>query len=252
MATVSETVDVKVGGGDMQLFTYRSGADGLGGGGKRPGLVVIQEVFGVNDHLKDVAGRFAAEGYVVAVPELFHRSGRGVVVPYDQLQVGFEHRAKMTLEDMAADVSAAVDYLKGDPGVDGAHIGIVGFCFGGMVSYLAAARVSGLSAAAVFYGGGILPRLDAGPDAPRLLDATADAIAVPIISFWGDEDRGIPVAQVEEIVSTLRAKGKDIESTIYPGAGHGFFSDDRDVYNEAAAKDSWPKTLAFFAKHLKG
>ena len=247
MATVSETADVKVGGDDMQVFTYRPD-----GGGKSPAVIVIQEIFGVNDHVKDVAGRFAAEGYVAVAPDLFHRSGRGVVVPFDQMQTGGEHRGKLTNDDIVADVSAAVDYLKGHPSVDADHIGIVGFCFGGMVSYLAAAKVSGLGAAAVFYGGGILPRPDAGPDAPRLLDATADAVAVPIISFWGDADRMIPVSNVEEIVSTLKAKGKDIESTVYPGAGHGFFCDVRGSYNEAAAKDAWPKALAFFAKHLKG
>ncbi len=161
------------------------------------------------------------------------------------------HRGKLTNDDIVADVSATVEYLKSHPSVDADHIGIVGFCFGGMVSYLAAARVSGLSASAVFYGGGILPRPDAGSDAPRLLDATADAVAVPIISFWGDQDGGIPVSNVEEITSTLKAKGKDFESTVYPGAGHGFFCDARGSYNEAAAKDAWPKTLAFFAKHLK-
>ena len=91
-----------------------------------------------------------------------------------------------------------------------------------------------------------------GPDAPKLLDATDDAVAVPIISFWGDSDRMISGSNVEEIVSTLKAKGKDIESTVYPGAGHGFFCDVRESYNEAAAKDAWPKALAFFAKHLKG
>ncbi len=247
MATVSESADVKVGADDMQVFTFRPD-----GGGKSPAVIVIQEIFGVNDHIKDVAGRFAAEGYLAAAPDLFHRSGRGVIVPFKEMQQGVEHRGKLTNEDIVADVSATVDYLKSHPSVDAGHIGIVGFCFGGMVAYLAAARVSGLSAAAVFYGGGILPRPDAGPEVPRLLDATADAVAVPIVSFWGDADRGIPVSNVDEIVATLTAKGKDIESTVYPGAGHGFFCDARESYDEAAAKDAWPKALAFFAKHLKG
>ena len=252
MATVSETADVKVGDDDMQVFTFLPQGGGPDGGGKSPAVIVIQEIFGVNDHVKDVASRFAAEGYVAAAPDLFHRSGRGVIVPFDQMQEGIGHRGKLTNDDIVADVSATVAYLKANPNVDADNIGIVGFCFGGMVAYLAAAKVSGLSGAAVFYGGGILPRADAAPDAPRLLDATADDVSVPIISFWGDQDGGIPVSNVEQIVSTLKAKGKDIESTVYPGAGHGFFCDVRGSYNEAAAKDAWPKTLAFFAKHLRG
>ena len=247
MATVSEVADVKVGDGEMAVFTYRPG-----GGGKAPGIVVIQEIFGVNDHMKDVAGRFAAEGYVAAAPDLFHRSGREVTVPFDQMQQGVQLRGALSNDDIVADVSATVEYLKRNPNVDAENIGIVGFCFGGMVSYLAAARVAGLSAAAVFYGGGILPRPDAGADAPRLLDQTADDVAVPIISFWGDQDGGIPVSNVEQIVATLKAKGKDIESTVYPGAGHGFFCDARGSYHEASAKDAWSKTLDFFAKHLRG
>ena len=134
MATVSEAADLKVGDGDMQVFTFRPQGGGPVGGGKSPAVIVIQEIFGVNGHIKDVAGRFAAEGYVAVAPDLFHRSGRGVVVPFDQTQTGGEHRGKLTNDDIVADVSAAVDYLKSHPSVDADHIGIVGFCFGGMVS----------------------------------------------------------------------------------------------------------------------
>ncbi len=245
--TVNEVKDVKVGDGDMALFTSRPDGDG-----KSPAVIVIQEIFGIDDHIKDVAGRFAAEGYFAAAPDLFHRSGREITVPYSEMPRGFELRGALSDDDLVADLNATVASLKSNPNVDGDNIGIVGFCFGGMVAYLAAAKVGGLSAAAVFYGGGILPRPDEGSDAPRLLDATAGDVAVPIISFWGDQDGMIPVSNVDEIVAALKAKGKSIESTVYAGAGHAFFCDARGSYHESSAKDAWSKTLGFFAKHLKG
>lgn len=245
--TVHEVADVRAGDGDMALFTYRPEGDG-----KRPAVIVIQEIYGVNDHMKDVAGRFAAEGYFAAAPDLFHRSGRAITVSYSDNQQAFGLMGALSDDSLLADLNATVASLKSNPNVDGDNIGIVGFCYGGMVAYLAAAKVGGLSAAAVFYGFGILPPPDAGPDAPRLLDATAGDVAVPIISFWGDQDGFIPVSNADEIVATLKAKGKSIESTVYAGAGHGFFCDARDSYHEASAKDAWSKTLGFFAKHLKG
>ena len=247
MANSSSIAEVQAGGSDMQIFCYTPD-----GGGKRPAVIVVQEIFGVNDHIKDVANRFAEAGFVAAAPDLFHREGKNVIVPFDDMARGSGIRGKLTNEDIIADVTATVDLLKNDPNVDADNIGIVGFCFGGMVSYLAGASVAGISAAAIYYGGGILPRPDAPADAPRLLDATVDSINVPMIGFWGDTDGGIPIVNVDLIESTLRDKGKDYESHTYVGAGHGFFCDARGSYNEAAAKDAFPRTLSFFKKHLGG
>jgi carboxymethylenebutenolidase len=229
----------------MEIFTYTPD-----GSGKRPAVIVIQEIFGVNDHMKDVANRYADAGFVAAAPDLFHREGKGVIVPFDDMKRGGGIRGKLSNDDIIADVSATVAFLKNDPNVDGNNIGIVGFCFGGMVSYLAAASVPGIKAAAIYYGGGILPRPDAPADAPRLLDTTVDSINVPMIGFWGADDGGIPAVNVDLIESTLKAKGKDYESHTYEGAGHGFFCNERGSYNEAAAKDSFPRAVAFFKKNL--
>ena len=245
MANSSAVGEVEAGGSAMEIFTFTPD-----GKGKRPAVIVIQEIFGVNDHMKDVASRFAEEGFVAAAPDLFHREGKGTVVPFDDMKLGSGIRGKLTNDDIIADVSATVAFLKNDPNVDGSNIGIVGFCFGGMVSYLSAASVPGIAAAAIYYGGGILPRPDAPADAPRLLDATADSINVPVIGFWGADDGGIPVVNVDLIESTLKAKGKDYESHTYVGAGHGFFCDARGSYNEAAAKDAFPRTVDFFKKNL--
>ena len=242
---VTDVAEVTAGGSPMPIYTARPDGDG-----KSPAVIVIQEIFGVNNDIRSIADRFAGEGYFAAAPELFHRSGKGVDIPFSEMQTAFGERGKLSNDDISADVQATLDYLKSNPNVDADNIGIVGFCFGGMVSYLGS-TMDGIKAAAVYYGGGILPRPDAGPDAPRLLDATADAGAGPIIGFWGTEDGGIPVSNVEEIERVLKEKGKSIENHIYDGAGHGFFCSERGSYHEAASADSWPRTLAFFGEHLK-
>jgi len=242
---VNETAEVSVGGEQMAIHTSRpDGAD------KSPAIIVIQEIFGVNNNIKSIAERFANEGYFAAAPEMFHRSGSGIDIPFSEMEKAFAERGKLSGDNIEDDVQATIDYLKNNPNVDASNIGIVGFCFGGMVSYLGSTNTD-ISAAAVYYGGGILPRPDAAEGTPRLLDATADAVQAPIIGFWGDQDGGIPVSNVDEIEKTLKAKGKSIENHVYEGAGHGFFCEDRGSYNAAAANDSWPKTLAFFAEHLK-
>ncbi len=242
---VTDVAEVSVGGEQMAIHTARPDGDG-----KSPAVIVIQEIFGVNGDIKSIADRFAAEGYFAAAPELFHRSGAGVDIPFSEMEKAFGERGKLSNDDIRADVQATLDYLKSNPNVDADNIGIVGFCFGGMVSYLGA-TMDGISAAAVYYGGGILPRPDAPEGTPRLLDATADAVQAPIMGFWGDQDGGIPVSNVEEIGRVLTEKGKSIVNHVYPGAGHGFFCTTRGSYNEEASNDSWPKTLAFFAEHLK-
>lgn len=242
---VKEVAELSVGGDPMAVHTARPD-----GAGKAPAVIVIQEIFGVNDNIKGIAERFANEGYFAAAPEMFHRAGRGLDIPFGEMERAFGERGKLTNDDIVADVQATIDYLRGNSHVDGDNIGIVGFCFGGMVSYLGA-TMDGISAAVVYYGGGILPRPDAPEGTPRLLDATADAVQAPIIGFWGDQDGGIPVSNVDQIESTLKAKGKSIENHVYEGAGHGFFCEERGSYSESASSDSWPKTLAFFASHLK-
>ncbi len=244
MAVSKDIAEVSVGGSAMAIHTARPDD-----GGKHAAVIVIQEIFGVNNDVKSIAERFAGEGYFAAAPEMFHRSGAGLDIPFSDMPRASGERGKLSEADIRADVQATIDYLRSNPDVDADRIGIVGFCFGGMVSYLGS-TMAGVKASAVYYGGGILPRPDAPADAPRLLDATADSVQAPIIGFWGDQDGGIPVANVEEIGETLKAKGKSIENHVYEGAGHGFFCAERASYNEAASNDAWPKTLAFFEAHL--
>lgn len=243
-STAVETVSVA--GSDMQLHTAKPDE-----AGKKPAMIVIQEIFGVDPHIEDVALRFAAAGYFAVAPELFHRGGAGTVIPYAETERAFGERGKLGNDDLVADLQATVEFLKSQPDVDSDKIGIVGFCFGGFVSYYSTVKIPEITAAAVFYGGGILPRPGSPADAPRVLDLTADDVDAPMIGFWGNDDGGIPPENVAAIESTLKAKGKDYESHSYDGAGHGFFCNARGSYNEAAANDAWSRSVDFFAKHLK-
>ncbi|MEK9659875.1 MAG: dienelactone hydrolase family protein [Chloroflexota bacterium] len=245
MAVKSGVSDVKSSGGDMSLFTYQPD-----GAGKRPAVIVIQEIFGVNNNVKGIAKRYAEEGYFAVAPDMFHRQGRHLDVPYPEMERAVSLRGTMSNDDILADVNATVAFLRSNPAVNADRIGIVGFCFGGMVSYFAAAKVDGIKAAAIYYGGGILPRDGSPEGTPRLLDATVADVKAPLIAFWGGKDQNPSPAQSHEITDALKAHGKQIDATWYDDAGHGFMCDGRASWNEPACLDSWSKVLPFFAKHL--
>lgn len=243
---ISSIDNINVTGTEMRLHTAKPEE-----GGKKPAVIVIQEIFGVVPHIEDVALRFAAAGYFAVAPEMFHRGGPGIMIPYAETERAFGERGKLSNDDIVADLQATVDYLKGQPDVDAGNIGIVGFCFGGFVSYYSTIKVPDIKAAVVFYGGGILPKPGSPANAPRVLDLTVMDVGAPIIGFWGGQDAGIPPENVAAIDSAMRASGNDYESHLYRDAGHGFFCNDRSSYNEAAASDSWSRSVEFFNKHLK-
>jgi carboxymethylenebutenolidase len=218
------------------------------GAGKKPGLVVIMEVLGVNDHIKDVTQRFGREGYVAAAPNLYYRLDKHVT---KELQEAFGMRASLYDGKIVEDVNRAIAYLKGRDDVNPAKIGIIGYCFGGRVSWLAACQSPGLSAASVYYGGSLVggERNEKSPVEPVTL---ADRIKIPLQCVWGENDQSIPKEAREKIEAALKANKVNYEWHVYAGAGHAFFCDSRPSYHEASAKDVWPKTLGFFAKHLKG
>lgn len=246
METVKEVVEIDTPGGPMASIVFRP-ADGK----EYPGIVVIEEIFGVNDHIQDVARRFAEQGYVAAAPDLFHRAGRLLTVPYSDMPGTAKLREGLTEDDLVGDLNALIAHLQSASSLSRREVGITGYCYGGRVSYLAACRVEDIGAAAVYYGGGIVPRADQPAPAVPLIDLT-DQITCPIIGFFGEEDKGIPVESVDKIRTTLEEKGKTANIYLYPNAGHGFFCDDREgSYNKEAADDAWDKTLKFFELHLK-
>ena len=207
------------------------------------GVVVVQEAFGVNDHIVDVAGRFAAAGWLAVVPHVFHRSG-DPVLPYDDLSQVVPHFMALTAEGILADVDTAIARIA-EAGIGPAQTGIVGFCMGGTVA-LATATRRDVGAAVTFYGGG----LSSGRFGFDPLIEEAPRLRAPWLGLFGDLDEGIPVDEVQLLRAAAATSGQDTEVVRYADAGHGFHCDRRDSYHEPSAHDAWSRTLAWFDAHL--
>ena len=237
-------IDMGVNGQTMEGYITQPEAEG-----RHPAVVVVQEVWGVNSHIQSVADRLPSQGYVGLAPAIFHREGRMTLGLHEEMQSAIDRMGRCTDPNIIADVTAAVEYLKAQPFVQADRIGIVGFCFGGRVAYLAACNLSDIKASVVYYGGRILQPL--GSEGPSPLDQTAN-IGCPVLGLFGEEDANPTPADVATIEAELQKHGKSYEFHMYPGCGHGFHCDARASYRPEAAKDAWGKTIAWFDQHLKG
>jgi len=236
---------VKVNAGDVQLdaFLATPAGDGL-----FPGVVVIQEIFGVNEHIRDVTERFAREGFVAIAPPIYQRQAPGFEVGYDEesFALGRECKDRTTAAQLLNDVRAAIAYLQALPSCKMGGVGTIGFCFGGHVVYLAA-TLPEVAATASFYGAGIAVMTPGGGE--PTITRTAD-INNPIHLFFGTEDPLIPNEQVDQIEAALKQQQIPHALYRYEGRTHGFFCDRRDSYDAEAAADAWAKTLALFRDRL--
>ncbi|HWM88970.1 MAG TPA: dienelactone hydrolase family protein [Kofleriaceae bacterium] len=198
------------------------------------GVVVLQEWWGLVPHIKDVADRFAAEGFVALAPDLWH--GEQTTNPDEAGRM----MMALNVDRAEQELRGAIEALKDEAGIDG-KVGVVGFCMGGQLALLAATtRDNQVGAAVDFYG--IHPSVK--PDFSRL--------SCPVMGFFGDEDRFVPTTNVEELARDIDAAGGEFDYTIYPGAGHAFFNDTRpEAYESSAASDAWERTLSFLADHLE-
>ncbi len=198
-------------------------------GRPRGGVAVVQEIFGVNAHIRAVTDKFAAEGYLAVAPAIFEHVEKGFDVGYDpeSRARGMAIMGKADREQMLRDVAAAVQVAK-----EGGRVAVVGFCLGGTVAWGAAAQLSGVSAAIGYYGGGIIGLKDLKPRMPTLL-------------HFGEKDQHIPIAGVKEVA----AAHPDVEVHIY-SADHGFNCDQRESYDAPSAALAWTRTIAFLRKHL--
>jgi carboxymethylenebutenolidase len=237
-------VDMQSAGQTMEGYLTQPAAIG-----RYPAVVVIQEIWGVNSHIQSVTDRLPSQGYVGLAPALFHREGRMTLGLYEEMEPALARLGRCTDANIIADVNAAVAYLKAQPFVDPQRIGIVGFCFGGRVSYQSACNVPDLKAAVVYYGGRILQPL--GGPGPAPVEQTAN-ITAPLMGVFGEEDSNPSPADVATIEVELKNHGKTHKLHMYPGCGHGFHCDGRASYRHEAAKDAWAKTTAWFDKYLKG
>jgi len=212
----------------------------------RGGVVVVQEAFGVNDHIEDVAGRFAAAGYRAVAPHLYHRSGDPIIA-YDDLAAVGPPMQQVTEAGLLNDLDAAIGVLTA-AGVDPSRIGVVGFCMGGSVTVLAAARRS-LGAAVTFYGGGVV---QGRFGMPPLLELVTELVT-PWLGLYGGQDGSIPVDQIVALEAAAGRAAVDTEVVRYADAGHGFHCDARPgSYHQPSAADGWRRTLDWFDRHLAG
>jgi carboxymethylenebutenolidase len=233
---VTEKIVLQVADGTpMNAFVARPAAPG-----KYPGMLVFQEAFGVNAHIRDVTERIAGEGYVAIAPELYHRTAPGFEGRYDDFPSVMPHARAVTDAGASDDIRAAFNWLQKDSQVVGDRIASIGFCMGGRISFLACATVA-LRAAISFYGGGI---------APALLPRAAE-LKAPVLFFWGGLDKHIPAEQIRAVVDGCRTAGKAYVNVEISDADHGFFCDARASYNPAAAKEAWSLVLAFLDTHVK-
>ncbi|HET7790693.1 MAG TPA: dienelactone hydrolase family protein [Gemmatimonadales bacterium] len=201
--------------------------------GRHAGIMVFQEAYGVNAHIRDVASRCAREGYTAIAPELFHRSGAGVEAPYGDFERVRPLINGLTTEALEADIRAAHAWLSADGETDAARIAAVGFCLGGRVAFLANLVVPA-RATVTFYGGRMEP-----------LVARAGEAHGPALCFWGGQDSHVGLETPRKLADAMRAAGKRHLHVEISDAGHGFFCDAKPDYNPRAAADAWALTLAF-------
>jgi carboxymethylenebutenolidase len=223
--TMGQTVTLKAKDGHS-FSAYRADPAGKPKGA----LVVIQEIFGVNPHIRSVCDRFAKEGYVAVAPHLFDRAQKGVELAYDAagIEAGRGMMTKIPMTGIAADTQAAIDYAQ-----EFGKVGIVGYCLGGSVAFTAATQLNGVVAAVGYYGGRIAAEAQNKPKVPTML-------------HFGDQDQSIPLSDVEKVKA---ARGGDTQIFVYH-AGHGFNCDARPSYEPESAKIALGRTLEHFKKYV--
>lgn len=238
METEDGDVTIATADGPMSAFLC---SPAPAGSGSRPAVLLLMEAFGLTAHIRDVARRIAREGYVVLAPDLYHREPGQRTFSYDEVD---EAMATMYRLDLAGglerDLRAALAHLKARPDVRADRVGVTGFCLGGGITFFCAVALSDeIAAAAGFYG-----------MVPNEWLERVDAIAVPLLLLFGGMDPFIPLGRVAQIQARLVEAGKDARIELYREADHGFFCDERDSYDAAAAADAWQQLTAFFREHL--
>jgi carboxymethylenebutenolidase len=235
----TQTVELATADGPMECFEARPAEPA------RRAVIVVQEAFGVNPYIKRVTERFAGAGFDAVAPSFFHRAGGGTA-PYDDFNQVLPLYAGLTDDGILMDLDATIAHLRA-LGHAPAAIGVVGFCFGGRVAFMTAARRT-LGASVGFYGGGIVTARF--PQFPPLVGESA-TLATPWLGLFGDEDGSIPVEDVEALRTALGAAPVPTEIVRYGDADHGFFCDERPSFHASASDDAWARTLDWFDRHLE-
>ena len=235
-------VKIPVKGGEMPA--YRAMPDK---GRKFPTVLVVQEIFGVHEHIKDICRRFAKLGYLAIAPELYARQGDVSKLPINEIISKVVSRVPD--EQVMSDLDAAVAWATKNKGNTG-RLGITGFCWGGRIVWLYAAHNPKLKAGVAWYGRLTPPPPDrVNPLQPKAPLELVGQLKAPVLGLYGGKDTGIPVADVEKMRAALKAAGSKSEIILYPDAPHGFHADYRPSYNKAAAQDGWKRLQEWFKKY---
>ena len=227
MSTNTEWIDLTVADG-TSMRAYVARPDGAAPG---RGLLVFQEAFGLNAHVRDVTERFAAAGFIAMAPELYHRTAPGFEARYDDLPTAMTQLKQITIEGLEADIRASMGWL--DRAGVGDNTASVGYCMGGRVSFVANTTVP-LKAGVSYYGGGLPP-----------LVGRAANLSGPMLFFWGGIDHHIPEEHRRAVIAGVSAAGKPFVDVVFSNADHGFFCDARPSYHASSAVQAWSLTLAF-------
>jgi carboxymethylenebutenolidase len=238
-----EAGEVKIPVKDGQIPAYRAmPADGK----DLPVILVVQEIFGVHEHIKDICRRLAKLGYFAVAPELYARQGDVSKFTLEQIQEIFKIVSKVPDEQVMSDLDATVAYAKATGNADTGRLGVTGYCWGGRIVWMYAAHNSNLKAGVAWYGRLTSQADDLHPKHP--LDVVA-AINAPVLGLYGAADQGIPVASVDKMRDALKEAGKTAEIIVYPETPHAFFADYRPSYRKEQAEDGWKRMLAWFKKY---
>ena len=244
MANAGVTANfVTVPAADVELDAYLAVPDG---DGPFPIVVVLQEIFGINAHIREVTERIAGEGYVAIAPALYQRLAPGFEAGYgdDEVKIGRHYKELTCASELLGDITAAIAIARAQPVAQGGGVGCIGFCFGGHVAYLAA-TLPEVRATASFYGAGLVNWCPGGGE-PTV--ARTPEVGGKLWCFFGNDDGSIPADQVAEVAAKLEDCAIDHRIFRYDGAGHGFFCDRRGSYDAAAAADAWGRVKTLFGE----
>ncbi len=231
MAVVrTKNVDLKVNGDGAYAFVAEPDDNA-----RHPGMVLIQEWWGIEPHIRDLAQKLAADGFVVAVPDLYH--GKIATEPNDAQKMVMMIRDNVARA--AREIIGALETVKAMPNVQPKKLGLMGFCVGGFMVYTVASRYADLGAVVPFYGGGYDPT-----------PGEVAKVNAPVLAIYGSRDQGIPTNQVKKIEHMYKAAGKNITVKVYD-AGHAFINPSHGMGNEKAASEAWPLAVKFLKEHLK-
>lgn len=231
MAVVrTSKVDLQINGSGAYAYVAQPDDDA-----RHPGIVLIQEWWGIEPHIMDLAQKLATEGLIVAVPDLYH--GKVATEPDDAMRMMMMVRSNV--DKAAKEIIGALETVKTMPNVEPKKLGLMGFCMGGFLSYTVAAHYADLAAVVPFYGAGYDPTLE-----------EVAKINAPVLAFYGRQDQSVPLEQIEKIKQIYKQAGKDITVKIYD-AGHAFINPSHGMGNEKAAAEAWPLAVKFLKENLR-